>query len=395
MKKITLTPLLHRNEQHIAIGFTYDADVKEHLKKLQGVTWSKMYHTYYLPFTAENKNKIYRHFISKKWFVDYSALKEASPLPAAIEKEHVQQYQYTRAQKKMLHEYVAYLRGHRYSESSVRTYYNFILKFVEHIGEKPLEHLTNRDVELFAEEKIAPRNYSLSTHRQCISAIKHFADLYPVTGIKSPELKRPPKSKYLPSVLAKEEVIALLGATRNLKHRAILALIYSSGLRIGELLSLKLKEIDLPRRQVIIRNGKGRKDRVVVLAESILPLLHNYITTYNPKVSFVEGVGGKKYSAESIRAFLRTSCRLAGITKPVIPHTLRHSYATHMLENGIDIRYIQELLGHSKPETTMIYTHVSRKDMLRIESPLDVTVKEMMEKDKNKENILLSRKFNR
>lgn len=393
MKKITLTPLQHGDEQLIGIGFSYDIEVKEHLKKLPGMAWSTTHRTYYLPFSAENKKRIYHHLISMKWFVDYSALKATTPLPAPTEKKKAQQY--SPAQKKMLHEYVAYLRGHRYSESSVRTYYNFILKFVEHIGGKPLEQLTNRDVELFAEQRIAPQNYSLSTHRQCISAIKHFADLYPVTSIKSPELKRPPKSRYLPGVLGKEEVIALLRATRNLKHRAVLALIYSSGLRIGELLSLKLNEIDLPRRQVILRNGKGRKDRVVVLAESMLPLLQNYLGTYNPKFYFVEGVDGNKYSPESIRAFLRVSCSRAGITKHVTPHTLRHSYATHMLENGIDIRYIQELLGHSKPETTMIYTHVSKKDMLRIVSPLDVTVKEMLEKDKNKENILLSRNFNR
>ncbi len=123
--------------------------------------------------------------------------------------------------------------------------------------------------------------------------------------------------------------------------------------------------------------------------------MHNYFQSYNPKVYFAEGNEGLPYSAESVRQFLRRSCKAAGITKTVTPHTLRHSYATHLLENGTDIRYIQELLGHSKPETTMIYTHVSKKDLLRIESPLDLAVKGMRETDKENKKLLLSRNLNR
>ena len=324
--------------------------------------------------------------------MDYSAL-QSFHLP----QKEVQRPapQFSRNQKRVLHEYVAYLRGQRLSASSVRTYYNFILKLVDFIGEKPFSELRHRDIELFVEQRIAAENYALSTHRQCISAIKHFLELYDCGNIEPKEIKRPRKSRYLPTVLSKEEVISLLRTTRNLKHRAILAMIYSAGLRIGELLELKLAQIDILRRQIVIKNSKGRKDRVVVLAESMLPLLNNYLTTYAPKDYFTEGQGGGPYSAQSIRAFLQESCRRAGIKKKVTPHTLRHSYATHMLENGIDLRYIQELLGHSKPETTMIYTHVSRKDILKIESPLDVTVKEMLHSDKSEENLLLSRKFNR
>jgi site-specific recombinase XerD len=264
---------------------------------------------------------------------------------------------------------------------------------VDFLEEKPMAQVTRRDLELFIEQRIAAANYSLSTHRQCISGIKHFFELYRCENLDINDLKRPKKGRYLPTVLSKEEAIDLLRVTRNLKHRAILAMIYSGGLRIGELLDLKLAHIDVQRRQILIKNAKGRKDRVVVLAESMLPLLQNYLSTYAPKIYFAEGIHGGTYSAQSIRTFLADSCRRARITKKVTPHTLRHSYATHMLENGIDLRYIQELLGHSKPETTMIYTHVSRKDILRIVSPLDVTVKEMLQTDKRDENLLLSRQF--
>lgn len=158
-----------------------------------------------------------------------------------------------------------------------------------------------------------------------------------------------------------------------------MALIYSAGLRISELINLELRQIDVDRRQIIIKNAKGRKDRNVILAKSFIPVLNNYLNTYRPKVYFTEGKIGGKYSPESIRAFLKRSCQAAKISKNVTPHTLRHSYATHLLENGIDLRYIQELLGHAKPETTMIYTHVAKKDLLQIESPLDIAFKTIVE----------------
>ena len=138
-------------------------------------------------------------------------------------------------------------------------------------------------------------------------------------------------------------------------------LLYSSGLRIGEVTSLLLKNIDILRRQIKVEGGKGRKDRFVVLANTFLPLLQNYLSTFKPAFYFVEGTEGKKYSQSSIRKFLFKSVQKAGISKKVTPHTLRHSYATHLLENGVGLRHIQELLGHAKPETTMIYTHVAKK----------------------------------
>lgn len=390
MKKVSFTPLQHRDEWQIALNFSFDHEIKSILKEEKIVKWSQTHNCYYAAYTQANKQLLYSRLRAKNIFVDYSALQNFK-FPQKQEVKKVGSVpNFSRSQKKVLHEYVSYLRGQRLSESSVRTYYNFILKLVDFIGEKSMIELENRDLELFVEQRIASENYALSTHRQCISAIKHFLELYDCSKIDTREIKRPKKSKYLPTVLSKEEVIKLLQVTRNLKHRAILAMIYSGGLRIGELLELKLAHIDILRRQIVIKNSKGRKDRVVVLAESMLPLLKNYITTYRPVEYFAEGQGGGPYSAQSIRAFLQESCRRAGIKKKVTPHTLRHSYATHMLENGIDLRYIQELLGHSKPETTMIYTHVSRKDLMKIESPLDITVKELLNSDKNNENLLLS-----
>jgi site-specific recombinase XerD len=275
----------------------------------------------------------------------------------------------------ILDSYIKYLYGKRYSKSTVETYSVFIADFLEYIKDKPLNTLTNRDIELFVEDIFIPNKYSISTHRQFISAVKLFKLFYPESKIEALDLIRPKKSKFLPIVLSQQEILEILRFTKNLKHRAILALIYSCGLRVGELINLELKHIDLHRYQVAIKESKGRKDRYVNMAISLTPLINNYIQTYNPIKYFAEGTPGNKYTASSVRAFLKKSCKLAGITKIVTPHTLRHSYATHLLENGTDIRLIQTLLGHNKPETTMIYTHVSTSSLETISNPLDEAVK--------------------
>ena len=303
--------------------------------------------------------------------------------------------QLTPVDKANLRGFVKYMRGKVLSESTVRTYYIHILDFTIFLKGKAVKDIVNRDVERFVEDVCVSRKYSVSTHRQVISAIKQFGSFHPDCGIDNPTLERPHKSRFLPVVLSKQEVIDLLRNTRNLKHKAVLALLYSSGLRIGELINLELNDIDVDRRQIFIRNGKGRKDRYVIMAESFRQLFHNYLMTYKPKLFFVEGQKeGEQYTPTSIRQFLKRACKLARIFKKVTPHTLRHSYATHLLEQGVDLRYIQELLGHSRPETTMIYTHVSKRDMLNIESPLDTLIKQMSApENKNNNNSLSQENF--
>lgn len=389
MATICLEPLEHAGATQMAIKFPYDFQTKEYIKKLEGVKWSKTNQCFYLLLNSENKKRLYQHLRNKSYFVDLEKLKGIEASATKAKKGSNDGTQLPVAHKKALWDYVNYLRGHRYSESSVKTYYNFLLKFLI-FTPKPIKDISNRDFELFIEGIIAKQNYSISSHKQCLSSLKHFAELYKLEKVDLSNIKSPKKSRFLPTVLSKEEVIGIIQATKNLKHRAVIALIYSAGLRIGEVLNLKLEDIDLSRKHIHIRQAKGRKDRYALLAESMLPLLQNYVVTYQPKEYFVEGRDGGKYQPESIRNFLRVSCRQAGIKKRVTPHTLRHSFATHMLENGIGLRHIQELLGHSKPETTMIYTHVAKKDLMTIQSPLDAAVKELFENGKKNKKLGLS-----
>jgi site-specific recombinase XerD len=286
-------------------------------------------------------------------------------------------------QKYILDQYIRYLEGLRLSKSTVVTYRNFIIFLLLFWKDKPLTDLDNPSTQRFVELVVKRRNYGISTHRQLISALRHFGDRFTESGLDPTLLTRPYKSRSLPLILSKEEVIDLLRATYNLKHRTILALLYSCGLRISEVQNLRLADVDLDRRQLIVRQGKGRKDRYIVLAESTIPLLINYVSSCKPSYYVFHGAKGATYSASSIRAFLKRSCRRAGIRKQVTPHTLRHSYATHLIENGVNLRIVQELLGHSKPETTMIYTHVAKKDLLSVQSPLDRILLELRTTDKN------------
>jgi integrase/recombinase XerD len=369
----------HKKELRLLLRFTYNSELIAITKKLYGCKWSLTMQCWHLHFTKENIALVTESF---KKFTNINFDK--------LPKKELFKRDLNPAEKILLNNFYLFLKGKRYSKSTIQTYTFFVADFVNFYTKKSLEEITNRDVELFIEKVFIERTYSVSSQRQFISALKIFIIFYPHTKINDLVLERPKGSRKLPSVLSQEEVLAIIQSTRNLKHRAVLALIYSCGLRISELINLKLTDFHLERKQLIVKDGKGRKDRYVSLADSFLPLLSNYYHSYTPKIYFVEGQNGGKYSAESVRQFLRRSCLNAKIKKNVTPHTLRHSYATHLLENGVDIRYIQSLLGHSRPETTMIYTHVKRKDLMAIQNPLDVALQKINNRGNEKQKLLLS-----
>jgi len=369
--------IVHKNRLVCLVLFKYNDPIIAQLRSLKTYTWSKSLRGWISSFSDEKVTEIQK-VLHQKARVVLDASVQLPLLRKGLRKSR----KLTEENTCIIRQFVRYLHGKRYSESTVKTYVSFVADFIDHIQPKPIATLTNRDVELFLEAIFVPKNYSISSQRQFVSALKLFTSFYPDCTIDELKLTRPKRSKILPTVLSQEEIIDLLRSTKNLKHRSVLAMIYSAGLRISELIHLELKHIDIDRRQIIIKNSKGRRDRHVILSERFIPLMLNYIRSYKPKRYFVEGlVAAKPYAAESVRGFLKRSCKVAGITKRVTPHTLRHSYATHLLENGIDLRYIQELLGHAKPETTMIYTHVRKKDLLQIKSPLDIALEGMTESD--------------
>ncbi len=387
--QVTITKTVFNNREVLLFQFSYQDELKQIAKKI-GARWDPERRAWLVTYSKSKFIKAVADFGNFSNVVTKGVLKPKSMNRYADSRgKGIKEFRSSGSRdlssenKRFLHDFVKYLRGKLLSESTVRTYYIHILDFLIYLKDKSLIAVNNRDVELFVEDICVKRKYSVSTHRQVISAIKQFSKFQPCQ-IENLALERPRKSRFLPLVLSRVEVIDLLRNTRNIKHRVILALLYSSGLRIGELINLELRDFDIDRRQILIRSGKGRKDRYVVMAESFVQLLRNYLLSYKPVKYFVEGLSPSiKYSATSVRSFLRQSVKRAGIRKRITPHTLRHSYATHLLEQGVDLRYIQELLGHSRPETTMIYTHVTKRDMLSISSPLDSIIEQLSKSNNN------------
>ena len=219
---------------------------------------------------------------------------------------------------------------------------------------------------------VEKRKVSSSFQNQVINAIKFYYEKV-CGGKRLPyiTIDRPFKEKVLPTVLSEEEVQRIINCVKNIKHKAILLTIYSAGLRISEVVNLKIADIDSKRKAIIIKGAKGKKDRNSILSDKLLINLRDYFKQYKPKVWLFEGQTGEQYSETSIQHIFRNACNDAGIMKKATVHTLRHSFATHLLERGTDLRYIQELLGHSSSKTTEIYTHITRKGMEQIKSPLD------------------------
>jgi len=263
------------------------------------------------------------------------------------------------------------LKIENYSNQTIKSYLSALNLFLEWLIINKFENVTNdviSDYLLFCKEK---KNYSLSSMKQVIGAIRYF--YLKVLNENPPEslkinLRKP---IYLPVVLSFKEVNKIINSTENLKHKTILLLIYSAGLRLGELLRLRIEDIDSQAMRIHIKQGKGKKDRYIMLSENVLQLLRDYYKVYKPKEFIFEGQKGGIYSPKSVQNVFKASLQKAGIKKKATVHSLRHSFATHLLDDGTDIRYIQELLGHKRLETTQIYTHVSSYSINKIKSPAD------------------------
>lgn len=261
-----------------------------------------------------------------------------------------------------------------YSLNTIHTYHYFLLRYINAYKRVSIETIGE-----FGQEKIndyhrimkEDKNYSTTTINQSVNAIK----LYYLKVLKRDmvfeEVERPKREKTLPKVWSADEVQRIMSCVDNIKHKALLSLIYGGGMRIGEALSLKVHDINSKTMRVRINQAKGKKDRYTLLGHNSLKLLREYVKEFNPGEYLFEGQFGGKYSSSSIGKVLDKAIKKSGVAKRGGLHVLRHSFATHMLESGTDIRYIQDLLGHYSSTTTEIYTHVSNKYLDNLKSPMD------------------------
>lgn len=269
--------------------------------------------------------------------------------------------------------YLIHLKSKNLSLNTIHNYFNSFILFLYYCQLHSLDYkkLTGPQVNEIVLKISTCNRYSNSSTQMMINAVLYYyKNMLGKVEVKN-EIQRPQKGHHLPKILSQDEVARLLLSCTNLKHKTMLCLIYSCGLRAGEVINLEITDIKSDRNVILIRHAKGNKDRSVMLSSKLLVLLREYYKTYKPNRYLFEGQYGGKYSITSLRSVLKATAKKAGIKDKPTLHWLRHSFATHLLEAGTDIRYIQRLLGHNSTKTTEIYTHVSTKHISQIKSPLD------------------------
>ncbi len=374
MKSIAIERVIHKGESRIALRFAFDSELIAIVKELPGAKWSQTMNCWHIQEGSNMYIEISRVFKGKA-IVNYSSLK---PEKAIMQVKQVSSpasaplNELSGEDKENLREFRRWMVHRRYSESTINTYTGMLNHFLRFVTPKKSSEIEAEDMVRFVNEYVIPRRLSYTFQNQVISAAKLFFKHVHKIELDVESFERPRREHRLPNVLSKEEIKMILQAPSNLKHRALLSLIYACGLRRSEVLNLIPKDIDSKRGILIIRNAKGKKDRITPLPEKILMLLREYYIAYRPVKWLFEGqVKGERYSEQSLESVLKQSVKKAGIKKPVTLHWLRHSFATHLLESGTDLRYIQELLGHSSSKTTEIYTHVSTRSLQKIKSPYE------------------------
>ncbi len=365
---------LHDNEARLFLKFPYDNEAINLVKTLPQAKWSASHKSWHISYYADLPWRVINLFALKGVKVNYVNEKVPLPLPdlAQPKKSYEQLGNLPEYKVEKISEFKRWMLSRRYSENTIDTYTEALKLFLRYYSEKSISEITNENLIIFNNNYILANKLSSSFQNQVVNAVKLFFRTIENKKLDPELIHRPKRQKTLPNILSKEEIKAILNAHNNIKHKVMLSLIYSCGLRCGELLNLKPEHIDSNRKLLIIKQGKGRKDRIAPLSEKIIALLREYYTACKPEIYLFEGQKkGEAYDARSLQNVLKQSLEKVNIKKPVTLHWLRHSYATHLLEAGTDLRYIQEILGHSRSTTTEIYTHVSTKGIQNVISPFD------------------------
>ena len=258
-----------------------------------------------------------------------------------------------------------------YSSSTLKNYRLNIINFLSYFEEHDIEMLTRAEIESYVYKLKVKYRISDSKQNGVINSIKFLYEKIFEKPRTYYNIQRPKRSKDLPNVLSEKEVLRLINTPLNIKHKAILYTIYSGGLRISELINLRIEDIRTDEGFIFIKSAKGKKDRVTLLAKNLELILEKYMSKYRPSYWLFEGSEGGRYSLSSVQKLFRRAVKEANINPWATPHTLRHSFATHLLQGGVNLRYLQSLLGHSSSKTTEIYTHVMKVDQALIKNPLD------------------------
>ena len=370
-KSITMKHLLIDGNKCIGLQFSTDRVIQALVEKLPNLGWSETFGMHYIPNNKNNISLIFKMFRGEAWINGnfFFAERVLNNDNADIDVEWFRKRKLEDGFRPCPEEYLLKLELKRYSNNTVKAYVNCFEAFINYYGHLNPIDINENEIRSYL-QKLVQEGKSSSYINQAINSIKFFYEMVHGMPNRFYTIERPRKETRLPKVLSKQEVMAVIENTNNIKHKCIVALLYSSGLRRNELLNLKVTDIDSKRMMVGIRQAKGNKDRYTVLSNGLLEDLKTYYREYRPKEFLFEGTNGGKYSSTSVLNINGSAAKRAGIKRKVSPHMLRHSFATHLLENGTDIRHIQLLLGHNSTKTTEIYTHVANRSFMNIKDLL-------------------------
>ncbi|MBP8115594.1 MAG: site-specific integrase [Chitinophagaceae bacterium] len=391
METVVLKPLLHRNQECIGIYYAKHTGIEKAIRKLADLKWSKTQACWYIPLTETGYHALVK-ILKPVATIDNSALQQylqtrkkvtatlpdAQKVSAAVINPARKPlalspaWQLSAANLAALESFVQLLQLKAYSKSTIATYRNEFIQLLKLLKDKPVDALTVEDLKRYMSYVLVKERISENTAHSRLNALKFYFEQVLVREKFFWEIPRPKKVQKLPKVISEEKILEGMLKIKNLKHKTLLLLAYSAGMRVSEVVKLKIADINSDRMQININHAKGKKDRVVTLSKSILPYLREYYLKYKPADWLFEGTDHKEhYSARSAQLVFKEAYKKLGLPAQCSFHSLRHSYATHLLESGTDISYIQKLLGHSDIKTTLRYTQISKKDIGHIESPLD------------------------
>lgn len=375
MKNIKIKAIILNNKPVWMLSFPFDREVISMIKTINGARWNPQGRYWHIPSESGSVTWLNHVFSGRILFVEETGnelnvkpLSSGENLPS---KPVIKVTEDGHGRNRIIDEFVKSLILKQYSRRTIETYTSMFRLFLNYFRDRDIQSISDEEIRDYLLYLIDEKKVSLSYQNQAINAVKYYYEHVLGRSPKTYYLARPKPAIRYPTVLSEEEVAEILSRIGNLKHRMVIALIYSSGLRISEAINLRLEDIDSRMGYIVIKGGKGKKDRRTLLSKSLLENLRAYYKIYRPVKWVFEGQGGRQYSDESIQSVLRKAVSQAGIRKHVTVHTLRHSFATHLLEHGVNLRYIQTLLGHSSSRTTEIYTHVTNKGLFDIKSPLD------------------------
>ena len=370
-KSITMKHLLIDGKKCIGLQFSTDRVIQALVEKLPNLGWSETFGMHYIPNNKNNISLIFKMFRGEAWINGnfFFAGRVLNNDNADIDVEWFRKRKLEDGFRPCPEEYLLKLELKRYSNNTVKAYVNCFEAFINYYGHLNPMDINENEIRSYL-QKLVQEGKSSSYINQAINSIKFFYEMVHGMPNRFYTIERPRKETRLPKVLSKQEVMAVIENTNNIKHKCIVALLYSSGLRRNELLNLKVTDIDSKRMMVSVRQAKGNKDRFTVLSNGLLKDLKTYYQEYRPKEFLFEGANGGKYSSTSVLNIIGSAAKRAGIKRKVSPHMLRHSFATHLLESGTDIRHIQLLLGNNSTKTTEIYTHVANRSFMNIKDLL-------------------------